>query len=68
MLVEQSDDVCVEPVETSDSFNEFLALHHISMIFKILDFVKCFEVRFSQKRPAQFGVGRYVGKEKRHRR
>lgn len=42
MLVKQANDVCVETVETSNLFNEFLSSRHRPMICKILDFVKYF--------------------------
>ena len=42
MLVQQSDDVCIETVEASNSVDQFLIVLHLSIIFKILDFVKYF--------------------------
>lgn len=42
MLIKQADDVCIEAVEASDLFNEFLVSGHVSIIFKILDSVKYF--------------------------
>ena len=40
MLVQQSDDICIEAVEVSDSVDQFLVVVHCPMIFKLLDFVK----------------------------
>jgi len=46
MPVKQSNDVCVEPVETSDSFDKLLILRHLFMISIILDFVKYYRLLF----------------------
>ena len=40
VLVKQTDDVRVEPVETSDSLDQFLVTFHVYMIPKLLDKVK----------------------------
>ena len=43
MLVKQPNDVCVEPVETTDSLDQILITFHVYIILKLLDKVKQFE-------------------------
>ena len=43
MLVEQTDDICVEAIEAPDFFDQVLILFHVPIIFKIVDFVKYFD-------------------------